>query len=350
MTPPYAAHRTSSPALRKVATLVAAIVLVAGCGSAQTTTTTSGTAGSSATTPLATAGATGPLGSAADQAVAASIVVGAAPTGGAPTVSLPSSPVAVTTTTRTILTPGSGEVSTLTGLIRANALLVKGSDGTTLDSTYGGTPLTLELNPAAVLKGLAHGLAGLPVGARALIVIPPSEGFGPTGQPDLAISGTEHLVLVVDVLAVATAGAQATGTAVPPVAGQPTVSFDPVAGPTITVPAGAAAPTALVNQTLIEGTGTKLSAGMIVQVRYTGVLWKDGSVVDSSWPSKAFTTFSVGAGAVLPGWDAGLIGHSVGSRVLLVLPPADGYGEAGSPPKISGTDTLVFVIDILAAL
>ena len=39
----------------------------------------------------------------------------------------------------------------------------------------------------------------------------------------------------------------------------------------------------------------------------------------------------------------------MGSRLLLVIPPADGYGEAGSPPKIAGTDTLVFVIDILAA-
>jgi len=32
-----------------------------------------------------------------------------------------------------------------------------------------------------------------------------------------------------------------------------------------------------------------------------------------------------------------------------VVPPAEGYGEAGSPPKIAGDDTLVFVIDILAA-
>ena len=35
--------------------------------------------------------------------------------------------------------------------------------------------------------------------------------------------------------------------------------------------------------------------------------------------------------------------------MLLVIPPADGYGTAGSPPKISGTDNLVFVVDILAA-
>ncbi len=35
--------------------------------------------------------------------------------------------------------------------------------------------------------------------------------------------------------------------------------------------------------------------------------------------------------------------------MLLVIPPADGYGTAGSPPKIKGTDNLVFVVDILAA-
>jgi len=39
----------------------------------------------------------------------------------------------------------------------------------------------------------------------------------------------------------------------------------------------------------------------------------------------------------------------VGSRILLVLPPADGYGAQGNPPKIAGDDTLVFVVDILAA-
>ena len=54
-------------------------------------------------------------------------------------------------------------------------------------------------------------------------------------------------------------------------------------------------------------------------------------------------------GQVITGWDNGLVGQKVGSRVLLVIPPADGYGTAGSPPKIKGTDTLVFVVDILDA-
>ncbi len=52
---------------------------------------------------------------------------------------------------------------------------------------------------------------------------------------------------------------------------------------------------------------------------------------------------------MIPGWDTGLVGQTVGSRVLLVVPPAQGYGEAGNPPTIAGDDTLVFVVDILGA-
>ena len=51
-----------------------------------------------------------------------------------------------------------------------------------------------------------------------------------------------------------------------------------------------------------------------------------------------------------PGWDEGLVGQTVGSQVLLVVPPDKGYGTTGSSDgAIKGTDTLVFVVDILDA-
>jgi peptidylprolyl isomerase len=120
---------------------------------------------------------------------------------------------------------------------------------------------------------------------------------------------------------------------------------------TITVPKGAKAPTKTVVQPLIEGGGGVVKKGQTVRVAYTGALWKDGSVFDSSAsrPEQPYFDFPIGGGQVIKGWDEGLQGQKVGSRVLLVIPPADGYGTAGSPPKISGTDTLVFVVDILAA-
>ena len=53
---------------------------------------------------------------------------------------------------------------------------------------------------------------------------------------------------------------------------------------------------------------------------------------------------------MIAGWDEGLVGQTVGSQVLLVVPPDKGYGAAGQPNAgISGTDTLVFVVDILDA-
>ncbi len=60
--------------------------------------------------------------------------------------------------------------------------------------------------------------------------------------------------------------------------------------------------------------------------------------------------FELGAGQVIPGFQTGLTGQRVGSRVLLVIPPRLGYGTAGDPPLVTGKDTLVYVVDILAAL
>ncbi|WP_284255574.1 FKBP-type peptidyl-prolyl cis-trans isomerase [Pseudolysinimonas kribbensis] len=52
---------------------------------------------------------------------------------------------------------------------------------------------------------------------------------------------------------------------------------------------------------------------------------------------------------VIPGFAKALVGQKVGSQVIVMIPPADGYGSGGSPEVgIKGTDTLVFVIDILA--
>ena len=51
---------------------------------------------------------------------------------------------------------------------------------------------------------------------------------------------------------------------------------------------------------------------------------------------------------VIRGWDEGLIGQRVGSRVLLSIPSEYGYGHRGVPQAgIRGGDTLVFVTDIL---
>jgi peptidylprolyl isomerase len=115
----------------------------------------------------------------------------------------------------------------------------------------------------------------------------------------------------------------------------------------VTVPK-IAAPTKLIVQPLIKGAGPVVQAGQNIKVNYTGVLWKNGKKFDASADHGSSFDTQIGAGKVITGWDKGLVGQTVGSRVMLIVPPSEGYGAKGSPPLIGPKDTLVFVVDILA--
>ena len=85
-------------------------------------------------------------------------------------------------------------------------------------------------------------------------------------------------------------------------------------------------------------------------MQYVGVIWPGGREFDSSWRRGTGRASPVGRGQVVGGLDRGLLRQTVGSRVLLVVPPDDGYGAAGNAGfGVRGTDTLVFVVDILDA-
>ena len=124
-----------------------------------------------------------------------------------------------------------------------------------------------------------------------------------------------------------------------------TVSDDTTTAPEITVPGGDP-PTELLSDVVVEGDGDTVAAGDLLLADYTGVLWDDGEEFDSSWSRGTPNAFGIGLGAVIEGWDTGLVGASVGDRVLLVIPPELGYGEQGSPGGIPGGATLVFAVDI----
>ena len=122
------------------------------------------------------------------------------------------------------------------------------------------------------------------------------------------------------------------------------------AGPTIKIPAKVNPPKTLQVKTLIKGAGAVVKKGDDIAVQYNGYIWRTGKSFQSSWTSTGPFTTVIGEGQVIPGWDTGLVGQTVGSRVMLVIPPVDGYGSAGSSQAgIKGTDTLVFAVDILAA-
>jgi peptidylprolyl isomerase len=192
-------------------------------------------------------------------------------------------------------------------------------------------------------------LAGQRVGSRVLMVVPPKDGYGSAGNPKANIMGSDTLVFVFDVVAALAKNAAATGTpaAYHPNTAMPTVS-DTRTGPKITVPS-TPPPVNLTSTVLRNGTGPKIINGDTVVAQYTGVVWRTGKVFDSSWTRGFPQAFVLGAGQVIAGWEQGLGGHTVGSQILLTVPAALGYGNQGNPPDINGTDTLVFVVDIIAA-
>lgn len=116
--------------------------------------------------------------------------------------------------------------------------------------------------------------------------------------------------------------------------------------PTITFP-GTPAPEGLQVSVLEAGDGAVVEAGDTIVVNYLGQVW-DGSIFDTSYDRGQTISFPIGMGMVIGGWDDGLVGKTVGSRVLLSIPPEHGYGERGVPQAgIKGGDTLVFVVDVV---
>ncbi len=102
----------------------------------------------------------------------------------------------------------------------------------------------------------------------------------------------------------------------------------------------------LVSQTLIKGKGAKVGEHQTISANYTGWLASDGKQFDSSWDRGQAADFSLDQ--VVKGWQQGLAGQTVGSQVLVIVPPDLGYGDQ-EKSGIPANSTLIFVVDILAA-
>ncbi|MGL4746014.1 MAG: FKBP-type peptidyl-prolyl cis-trans isomerase [Dermatophilaceae bacterium] len=283
-------------------------------------------------------------------AALAAVKVGGTDVKKKPTVTV-KSPVAVSRTESTVVTDGTGAEITKDDLVSLHAVIVKAKDGKEALSTWESGAVGVDLSAKDLFAAFRGQIPGKKLGSRMVITSTPADAFGEQGNPDLGIAKDDPVVFVLDLVSATKVLDEATGTAVPPKAGLPTVTMNDGKPATITAPKGAKPPTKSVVQPLVQGKGAATKKGQTVRVSYTGALWRNNEVFDSSAnrPEQPYFDFQLGQGSVIKGWDNGLTGQKVGSRVLLVVPPADGYGSAGSGDKIKGTDTLVFVVDILAA-
>ncbi|MEV4825395.1 FKBP-type peptidyl-prolyl cis-trans isomerase [Micromonospora sp. NPDC049274] len=124
---------------------------------------------------------------------------------------------------------------------------------------------------------------------------------------------------------------------------------DPALGSKPTVAAGKGELKKLTVTPVIKGSGPAVKKGQTITTNYVGVFYKDGKEFDSSWNAGEPATFAIGVGQVIPGWDQGLVGVTVGSRVQLDIPGELGYGNDAAKANGRPTGPLRFVVDVLAA-
>ena len=108
-------------------------------------------------------------------------------------------------------------------------------------------------------------------------------------------------------------------------------------------------PTKLVVTDVREGTGPAAVAGDTLIVRYVGVRSVDGTRFDTNFaPGKQPFELQLGAGAVIKGWDEGLVGVKEGGERQLDVPADLAYGaQPPSTDVIKPNDALSFVVDVI---
>jgi peptidylprolyl isomerase len=277
----------------------------------------------------------------AEDIAALAAVVSEGSIGTAPTLTF-DQPFSITAPVARLDVEGTGDVITEENTLAVNYVAISGDDGSVLYSTWDdGATQDIPIGDESLLQVLRDVLVDQRVGVRILFATPATEATDSSDAQPAAIYGLE-------VVSARTVPTRAEGEAVEPPAGLPVVTLADDGEPSIEIPADATEPTELVAQTLIKGSGAVVESGQTITVQYTGWLW-DGTAFDSSWGSGSTLQTAIGSGSVIEGWDQGLVGQTVGSQVLLVVPSDLGYGADGSGDTIPPDSTLIFVVDILEA-
>jgi len=167
--------------------------------------------------------------------------------------------------------------------------------------------------------------------------------FAGTFAAVVALILVVYLVFLRDKPETTPAAASCVGAVFPPVP----ADADPALCTKPGVAAGTGDLTELKVTTLIEGKGAATAAGQNLSVNYVGVSYRTGLEFDASWDRQKPISFVLGARKVIPGWDQGLAGVKVGSRVQLDVPSNLAYGDNPTGGEPAGP--LRFVVDVLSA-
>lgn len=257
-------------------------------------------------------------------------------------------PISAETVETKVIVEGDGPKIYGNQLVDLEYLGVNGGTGQTFQaSKFDGTDFASQFLTSGQNPDFCGALAGVREGSRVAILFPAALAHGGQGIPDLGVSATDSIVFVFDVLKAFLPRALGDEKALP--AGFPSVSIVRAANgaPGITIPKSAA-PTSLQIATVIEGRGEAVKLGQTVTLHYSGFLWDGKTQFDSSWEKGQPAQFKLAEGSLIKGFLKAVEDQKIGSQVVAVIPPADGYGDTDQGSIPAGS-TLVFVIDILGA-
>lgn len=206
----------------------------------------------------------------------------------------------------------------------------------------------VTVDEANLSEVFLEGISGQTVGSRVAVAAPAEDAFGEQGNPQLKIGNKDTVLLVLDLVSGVLEGPEGESSKAP--AWAPEI-VEKDGTPTELDFSGAPEPSdELRSATLVEGEGAEVEKGQTIVVNYLGQVYGGKKPFDESYSKGAPVSFGIGTGGVIKGWDQTLVGATIGSRVLMAIPPDLGYGEEGnSGAGIKGTDTLYFVVDVLAA-
>jgi len=253
----------------------------------------------------------------------------------------------VDTTASKVVSAGDGAEVYDGDTVQANYVAVNGRTGKQFDTSFvtGDAP-AVTLGASTTTGGIIKGLVGQKVGSRVVVAIAPDDGFG-QDQAQYDLKADDTMVFLFDIVAKYPEGqAQALPKSLPSLVldeqGHPTgfKNTKHVAKKQTTESVH------VVNQ----GTGAVVKAGQSLMANYVGQIYGTDTVFGESWSTGPTQPFDLTAGTVVPCWTDLLVGQKLGSRVVLTCPSDKGYGDEGRPDAgIKGGDTLIFVVDLLAA-
>lgn len=264
-------------------------------------------------------------------------------------------PLDVSSTQRIVVVEGDGEVVKDLDQVLISYALYNGGSGDMLGfiGYEGQDPVPFPVDVSSpMLEGVSYTLLCTTVGSRVVGVIPAHQAYGEEGAPQFGLEPGASVIFVADVQAIQPPPDppldRLTGILNDAPEGFPEITYASSGEPTVTVDTDNV-PRDFQMARVIDGSGQEVFPGATVIVQYHGVNMSTGEVFDSSWARGEPASFPTSG--VIPGFRDGLVGQQVGSRVLIIIPPALGYGSAGTGDgRIGPDDTIFFVVDILGVL